>query len=213
MEQDRDQAEKNLKRQQSNAKSELEQLTCATPKIEFCLKNLAHRLEIGATFHHAFQEMLTLYTHKAHSKPKRNDIAWVHMFEENLQKLKSDLEVKDKFLQISGSKLIAQKSKVEGFRNHISLINDTITNAEVSKVKVEKDIVKHQHIFNCNTADVHQVQEELANLDEGLAKAQGFIEELREQCEAVQQKADNEREILQGQKEELDYTAEELEVF
>ncbi|KIK68539.1 hypothetical protein GYMLUDRAFT_189741 [Collybiopsis luxurians FD-317 M1] len=229
LEQERDQAQKKLQEATEavrSAESELEQLTRAAPKIDLRFEKLG--LDISQSKLRIEEAEKRLRDLRAHSKPDKNDVARIQTLERNLQKLESDLEglqakasqieaslqqVEDKILQIGGSKLIAQKSKVEGLRNHINLTNDAITNAEVSKAKAEKDIVKHQHAVDRDSADLHQIEEELAKLDEGLAKAQGFIEELREQCEAIQQKADNEREILQERKEELDHTAEELEAF
>ena len=58
-----------------------------------------------------------------------------------VEKAIQDLE--KKIIEIGGSKLLAQKSKVDGIKTHINIAMDELTKAEVAKAKAEKDLVRY----------------------------------------------------------------------
>ncbi|KAF5389563.1 hypothetical protein D9757_004121 [Collybiopsis confluens] len=228
-EQERDQAQKKLQEATDavrRAEAELEQLTRAGPEIELGYEKLG--MDISQLKHRIEDAERRLKDVKAHSQPDKKDIARIQALDGNLRKFETELEglkaktaqieasiqeVEDKILQIGGSKLVAQRSKVDGLRNHIDLTNDAITLAEVTKAKSEKDVAKHQQAVDRDIVERDVVDKELVALEANLAEVQSYIEQLREQADDVNNKAENEKDILQKQKDRLDRTAEDLESY
>lgn len=166
--------------------------------------------------------------HRTNSKPDKEDVARIStleknitVFEEALEGLKEKAgeieaalrEVEEKIMKIGGSKLMAQKSKVEGLRTHINLTNDAITTAEVAKAKAEKDVVKHTHTINSDATALEQAEEDLAGFDKDLADLKEYMQTLKENVEEAETAEENQRENLVNEKAELDSKAEEVEAF
>ncbi|SRR6266702_127637 len=73
-----------------------------------------------------------------------------------------------KILDMGGSWLLAQKSKVNGLKLHINIANEGITKAEVAMVKAEKDLVKFKGSIASNWQSLESVEIELGKLSESL---------------------------------------------
>lgn len=108
---------------------------------------------------------------------------------------------------------MAQKSKVEGLRNHINLTNDAITNAEVTKAKAGKDVDKHRHTVDTDAAALEQLETELAELDGQLKELQGFVKTVKAKVEAAEAAEESKREALAERKAQLEEKAEAVEAF
>ncbi|KAG6836004.1 hypothetical protein H0H93_012338 [Arthromyces matolae] len=122
-------------------------------------------------------------------------------------------ELEQKILDIGGSRLLKQKSTVEGIKLHINLANEEITKAEVSKAKAEKDLTRHSAAIENNTASFEEAETELGTLNAELDELTTYVEELRAKVETAQEAANNSKEVLDKLKAEVDEKEEEISVF
>ena len=162
------------------------------------------------------------------NKPNAGDLARISKLETEIAASQNDLnklqekskrieqDIKDlekKILEIGGSKLLTQKSKVDGIRVHIGIANDEITKAEVAKNKAEKDTAKLQGTLATNTTTSEELNAEMQQLDERLGELANEVAQLREKVEAAQAAAENSKEDLENLKTELDEKEEEISGF
>ncbi|KAJ4490187.1 RecF/RecN/SMC [Lentinula aciculospora] len=228
-EQERDQAQSKLEEAIAmvrSAEAELEQLNRSGPEIDLRYAKLGLDIQQGKSrIEEAEKRLKNLVTH---SKPDQNDVTRIQNLEDNISRFKVDIrelkekageieaslqEVEDKIMKIGGSKLMAQKSKVEGLRNHINLTNDSITNAEVTKAKAEKDVDKHQHTVDSDAAALEQLESELAELDGQLGELSGFVKTVKAKVEAAEAAEESKREALAERKAQLETKTEAVEAF
>lgn len=162
------------------------------------------------------------------NRPNTGDLARISRLEQEiakandvLEKLKEqssriDQDIKNlekKILDIGGSRLLTQKSKVDGIRLHIGLANEEITKAEVAKTKAEKDAAKLETTVNCNTKALEAIEKELEELDEQIAELVDYVAKLKENVENAQSAAENSKEDLETLKVELDVKEEQIAAF
>jgi len=122
-------------------------------------------------------------------------------------------ELEKKILEIGGSRLLKQRSTVDGIKLHINLANDEITKAEVAKAKAEKDVVKHASAIAGNAAAVAEADEEIKQLETQLREVNEYLEELNEKVEAAQAAAENSKDDLDTLKTQLEAKREEIQEF
>jgi structural maintenance of chromosome 4 len=118
-----------------------------------------------------------------------------------------------KILDIGGSRLLAQKSKVDGLKLHINLANDEITKAEVAKAKAEKDSVKLKNSVAGNRQALTEIEAELEKLNESLQEVKDYVADIRAKVEAAQAEVENSKDDLENLKVELDEKTEEIQAF
>lgn len=118
-----------------------------------------------------------------------------------------------KILEIGGSRLLKQRSTVEGIKLHINLANDEITKAEVAKAKAEKDVVKHASAIAGNATAVAEADEEIKQLETQLEEVGEYLEELKEKVEAAQAAAENSKDDLDTLRTQLETKREEIQEF
>lgn len=162
------------------------------------------------------------------NKPNTGDLARISKLEKEiatsqqalneLQEKSSRVEqhIKDlekKILEIGGSKLLTQKSKVDGIRVHIGIANDEITKAEVAKNKAEKDSVRLEGTLGSNSATLEELEAEIQQLDKRLEELGNEVAQLREKVEAAQAAAENSKDDLENLKTELDEKEEQISGF
>jgi structural maintenance of chromosome 4 len=128
-----------------------------------------------------------------------------------IEKAIQDLE--KKILEIGGSKLLTQKSKVDGIRLHINIANDEITKAEVAKVKVEKDTLKFNATIQTNQTLLQDIETELEGLNDQITECAQYIQELQAKVDAAQAAAEHQRDDLETLKAELDAKRDEVQKF
>ena len=122
-------------------------------------------------------------------------------------------ELEKKILEIGGSRLLKQRSTVDGIKLHINLSNDEITKAEVAKAKAEKDVVKHASAIAGNATAVAEADEEIKQLETQLEEVNEYLEELKEQVEAAQTAAENSKDDLDTLKTQLEEKRDEIQEF
>ncbi|KAH9032484.1 SMCs flexible hinge [Lactarius pseudohatsudake] len=78
-------------------------------------------------------------------------------------------------LDIGGSRLLAQKSKVDGLKLHIDVANEELTKAEVAMAKAERDSVKFERSIASNRQSLAGVEIELGKLSESLREVRDYV--------------------------------------
>jgi len=122
-------------------------------------------------------------------------------------------DLEKKILEIGGSKLLTQKSKVDGLRLHIKLANDELTKAEVTKAKAEKDAAKYQATVARDSEALESVEEEVKDLEGQIEELETYISDLREKVESAQLAAENSRDDLEEIKTKLTGQEEVIAAF
>ena len=118
-----------------------------------------------------------------------------------------------KILDIGGSRLLAQKSKVDGLKLHINIANEEITKAEVAMAKAEKDSIKFEGSIANNQQSLEDVEAELEKLSESLQEVKDYVADIRAKVEAAQAEVENSKDDLENLKTELDEKTEEIQAF
>ncbi|KAI5998259.1 RecF/RecN/SMC [Pisolithus albus] len=206
--------------------AEAERLTQAGPKLDMDIEKLSLDIKNGRKrVEEAEQRVLEL---RAQSKPDARDVARINTLEKEISSTTKELEqlqtksgaiesaIKDlekKILEIGGSRLLKQKSTVDGIKLHINLANDEITKAEVAKAKAEKDVGKLASAISSNTEAVEEVDKELAELTQQLAEVTEYLEELQSKVEAAQTAAEHSKDDLENLKTQLEGKREEIKAF
>jgi structural maintenance of chromosome 4 len=170
----------------------------------------------------------SLMDYRAQNKPDTGYLARIDELNEEADKAataldklqtKSDTisasikELEQKILQIGGSKLLAQKSKVDGIRLHIKLANDELTKAEVAKAKAEKDITKLATSIGSSTETIEEVEQDLAKLVSELEEANKYVRAVKKTVEQAQNKVEEAKQDMDNIKEELDEKNEQIEEY
>ncbi|KAH9980780.1 RecF/RecN/SMC protein [Russula compacta] len=165
---------------------------------------------------------------KAQNKPDADDLSRIAYLDREISAVQTELEslqsqsgtieeaikaLEKKILDIGGSRLLAQKSKVDGLRLHISLGSDEITKAEVAKAKAEKDTVKLESTIAGHQQGLMEAEAELEKLDESLQEVKEYVADIRAKVEAAQAEVENSKDDLESLKIELDEKTEEIQAF
>ena len=99
-------------------------------------------------------------------------------------------EYEQQILKIGGSRLLAQKSLVEGIHTHMDIANEELTKAEVAKAKAEKDIVKYETSISNSQANLDEANAEAEQLKSDIDEVAAEIAEIREQVETAREAAE-----------------------
>ena len=171
---------------------------------------------------------MTPHLFSSQNRPNTGDLARISRLEQEIAKASDSLEklkeqcsgidkdikkLEKKILDIGGSRLLTQKSKVDGIRLHINLANEEITKAEVAKSKAEKDAAKLETAINSNTKTLEAIEKELEELDEQMAGLVAFVAKLKENVENAQSAVENSKEDLEALKVKLDAKEEQIAEF
>lgn len=122
-------------------------------------------------------------------------------------------EYEAQILKIGGSRLLAQKSLVDGIRTHINIANDELTKAEVAKAKAEKDLAKYESSILNNQATLDEANAELEKFSNDIKTVTEEIEDIRGNVEQAREAAENSKEDLDNLKAELEEKSEGILAF
>ncbi|KAI6154283.1 hypothetical protein BKA82DRAFT_4099537 [Pisolithus tinctorius] len=205
-EQESEEAARGLEEAQKDLRSleaEAERLTQAGPNLDMDIEKLSLDIKNGRKrVEEAEQRVRDL---KAQSKPDARDVARIDALEKEISSSTKEFEqlqaksgtiesaIKDlekKILEIGGSRLLKQKSTVDGIKLHINLANDEITKAEVAKAKAEKDVNKLASTIKSNT--------------------DACTRKLKSKVEAAQTAAEHSKDDLEDLKTQLETKREEI---
>ncbi|KAH9163388.1 hypothetical protein EDB89DRAFT_2078857 [Lactarius sanguifluus] len=135
---------------------------------------------------------------KSGSKPDMGDLSRVAFLEcvitttqNELERLQSPLgaieeaikALERKILNIGGSQLLVQRSKVDGLKLHIDITNEGITKAEVAMAKAEKDLVKFEGSIASNRQNLQGIEIELRKLRRHSSTVQAEVENLKDEMD------------------------------
>ncbi|KAF8844243.1 RecF/RecN/SMC protein [Paxillus ammoniavirescens] len=205
---------------------EAERLTTAGPQMEMDIEKLT--LDVNNGRKRLVEAERRVQELKAQSKPDARDMARINALEGEIASSTAELEklltksgaiedaIKDlekKILEIGGSRLLKQRSTVDGLKLHINLANDEITKAEVAKAKAEKDVAKYTSAIAVTVASVEEVDKELEQLKTQLEEVRQYLDDLKNKVEAAQAAAENSKDDLETLKKQLETKREEIEVF
>ncbi|PFH48128.1 hypothetical protein AMATHDRAFT_150602 [Amanita thiersii Skay4041] len=208
------------------AEAELDRLTRLGPEIDMAYEKLG--MEIETNKKRIVDGEKRVKELKTQNKPDSGDIARISKLDQEIAAATAELEklqekagkvekaiqdLEKKILEIGGSRLLTQKSKVDGIKLHISLANDEITKAEVAKAKAEKDLPKYEAAVEANTAALEEAEAELEQLKSQIEELESYMTELRTKVEAAQDAAERRKEDLESLKAELDEKEEQIQAF
>ncbi|KAG1748816.1 hypothetical protein EDD22DRAFT_981854 [Suillus occidentalis] len=228
-EQESEQAARSLEAAQQELRdieAEAERLTQAGPEIELDVEKLTMGVNNGkkrlADAERRVQDL------KAQSKPNAKDLARIETLDAEIASSTEELEelqtktgaieaaikaLEKKILEIGGSKLLKQKSTVDGIRLLHQLANEEVTKAEVMKATAEKNIVKYTSGVETNRAALEEVEQELEELKDQLAEVAQYLEDLKEKVEAAQAAQESSKDDLDQLKQQLQEKREEIDEF
>ncbi|KAH9009406.1 hypothetical protein EDB84DRAFT_1446296 [Lactarius hengduanensis] len=123
------------------------------------------------------------------SEPDAGDISRIASLEREIATARNQLEglrspsgtieeaikaIEREILDIGGSRLLAQKSQVDGLKLHIDAANEKITKAEVAMAKAERDLAKFEGSIASNRQSLAGVEIELGKLSESLREVRDY---------------------------------------
>jgi structural maintenance of chromosome 4 len=165
---------------------------------------------------------------RSHSKPDAKDTSRIKELDqliasnrktlESLQASSKTIEaeiqqLEQKILDIGGSKMLAQKSKVDGILLRINLANDEITRAEVAVTKAGKDIIKLEKSLQTHQSSLAGLEQESSDLDEELNEVVTLVNGIRSRVEEAQHATENAKDDLQEIKGDLDEQQKIIQKF
>ncbi|KAG1842247.1 RecF/RecN/SMC N terminal domain-containing protein [Suillus subalutaceus] len=229
-EQESEQAARSLEAAQQELRdieAEAERLTQAGPEIELDIEKLTMGVNNGKKKRLTDAER-RVQDLKAQSKPNAKDLARINTLDAEIASSTEELEelqtktgaieaaiknLEKKILEIGGSKLLKQKSTVDGIRLLHQLANEEVTKAEVMKATAEKNIVKYTSGVETNRAALEEVEKELEELKDQLAEVAQYLEDLKEKVEAAQAAQESSKDDLDQLKQQLQEKREEIDEF
>ncbi|KIY43282.1 RecF/RecN/SMC protein [Fistulina hepatica ATCC 64428] len=111
--------------------------------------------------------------------------------------------LEQKIIEIGGSKLLAQKSKVEGTQMLIGLANEEISKAEVQVSKAEREIPKLERLIADKKEKIEEANAEKEQFDEEIRTLQEYLTTFKERVEESQDAELTAREQVEERKGEL----------
>ncbi|KAH7886361.1 RecF/RecN/SMC N terminal domain-containing protein [Phlebopus sp. FC_14] len=213
-------------RQLRALEGEAERLTQAGPQLDMDVDKL--NLDIKNGLKRLDDAEKRVRDLQVQSKPDARDMARINDLEgeiasstrelEDLQSKAGTIEsaikeLEKKIIDIGGSRLLKQRSTVDGIKLHINLANEEITKAEVAKAKAEKDVGKHGSAIESSSASLEEADKELDQLQQQLGDVSQYLEDLEEKVEAAQAAAENSKGDLEQLKTQLEAKREEIQVF
>lgn len=165
---------------------------------------------------------------RAQNKPNQGDLKRISTLDAEIESATAELDqlneksgkieqaikvLEKRILEIGGSRLLGQKSKVDGIRLLINIANEEITRAEVARAKAEKDVGKLTASIESNGATYEEYQGEVKELEDTLGDLRTYLTSLREKYEDAQQAAENSKEDLDELKKKLDERDDHIQEF
>ncbi|KAH6911148.1 RecF/RecN/SMC N terminal domain-containing protein [Coprinopsis sp. MPI-PUGE-AT-0042] len=197
--------------------AELERLKKAGPDLDMTYQKLT--LEIETRKVRIAEATKRVEDLKAQNKPSAGDAARIKELDRQIASHESALkelhvhtekindaikELESKIMAIGGAKLMTQKSKVTGLREHILNTTNSISKAESEINKAEKDIKRLSGTVETNKQQLAEVSEELEALNKEVNEVEEYLEVLRGAVETAQNQVENQKEVLDKIKKKLD---------
>ncbi|KAG6856767.1 hypothetical protein H0H87_000945 [Tephrocybe sp. NHM501043] len=208
------------------AEDQFDRLKNSGPQMDMAFQKLG--LDIENTKQRISEAEKRVDDINARSGPNKGDLTRIKSLETDIAQATAELErlqeksakvenaikeLEKKILDIGGSRLLKQKSTVEGLKLHITLANDEITKAEVAKAKAAKDSARLDGTIQTNTVGLQDADAELEELDGNLEDLTAYVTDLRAKVEDAQDAANTSKEDLDKLKAEVDDKDQEIAEF
>ncbi|CAK5281499.1 unnamed protein product [Mycena citricolor] len=213
-------------REARDAEAALDHVKQQLPETETAFQKLGLDIEIGKN--RITEASKRLSELKSQNKPNSADLTRASKLDSEIERTQADLndlqgkasgieqaiaELEERIIQIGGSKLLAQKSKVDGIKLLINLANEEITKAEVAKAKAEKDVVKLAQTIESNSKIKTEVDAELEELDRQVDQLTDYINTQQKNVDEAKSAAENCKDDLDSVKQSLEEKEEEIQSF
>ncbi|KAI4097096.1 MAG: hypothetical protein LQ344_000505 [Seirophora lacunosa] len=208
---------------QRELESALKESTDKLPKIEIEMQKANLEIEsVGRNLADAERRLSEL---TAAQQPSSSDDSRIATLEKQLSKLNKDLDrlraetagleaeiqaLQDKIMEAGGVRLRAQKAKVDGLAEQISMLTEEISNAEVARSKAVQQKKKHQKAHDDAEKEIAVAAEELEALASEVANQNSDASGSKKRAEEAQEGLDAKQEQLAILKQELDLKTAEL---
>ncbi|KTW26551.1 uncharacterized protein T551_03468 [Pneumocystis jirovecii RU7] len=117
-------------------------------------------------------------------------------------------QLQDRIMEIGGIRLRTQKAKVDSLQDQLNTIHDRITNADVSKIKKEKDKIKFEKAINDSKDELRTIELQLSDVKADISKKSKLIDSIRSKTgkiqEEINEKTDELAEIKLKLNKEID---------
>lgn len=134
--------------------------------------------------------------------------------QENADKINAAIQaLEKKILDIGGSKLLAQKSKVDGIKVYINIATEEITKCEVNMATAEKDLKRLGDSIENKSGELAKVDEEVEKLQNELKTCEEYVANLQDEVAKAQEAEESEGGNLESLKQELDEQTEKIQKF
>ena len=162
------------------------------------------------------------------AKPDSGDVARIATLNSQIAALNEELEeleqrkasivaeidaLGQKIVQIGGSRLLTQKSTVDGIRLKLQIATDEITRAEVAKTKAEKDLTKLEKSLRSNRESLELVEADMEDLENRLESCRTYIEELSTTVQQARFAEETHKEAMDRKRSELEQQTERVQAF
>lgn len=140
--------------------------------------------------------------------------AELESLQENADKINAAIQaLEKKILDIGGSKLLAQKSKVDGIKVYINIATEEITKCEVNMATAEKDLKRLGDSIENKSGELAKVDEEVEKLQNELKTCEEYVANLQDEVAKAQEAEESEGGNLESLKQELDEQTEKIQKF
>ncbi|KAH9166583.1 SMCs flexible hinge, partial [Lactarius sanguifluus] len=168
--------------------SELEAVGKSGPQIDLEIEKV--KLDIQSARKRVIEAEKWVRDLRAPSKPDAGALSRIASLEREVATARNELDglrspsstieevikaLEREILDIGGSRLLAQKSKVDGLKLHIDVANKELTKAEVAMAKAERDSVKFERSIASNRQSLAGVEIELGKLSESLQEVRDYM--------------------------------------
>ncbi|KAH9032973.1 SMCs flexible hinge [Lactarius pseudohatsudake] len=169
------------------AEAELEAVGESGPQINLEIEKV--NLDIQDAGKRVIEAEKRVHDLRTPSEPDAGDLSRIASLEREIATARNQLEglrspsgtieeaikaIEREILDIGGSRLLAQKSKVDRLKLHIDAANEEITKAEVAMAKAERDLVKFEGSIASNRQRLAGVEFELGKLSESLREVRDY---------------------------------------
>lgn len=149
------------------------------------------------------------------SLEKEND-----MTRKNMVGIEQEMkQLQDRIMEIGGIRLRSQKAKVDNIQDQLNTIHDSIANADVLKIKKEKDKARFEKAISDSRKELQEIEMQVSDVKNNIAKKTKLIDTLSARIKKIKQeindKADELSVIKSRQNEEIkvNNSAREKEVY
>ncbi|KAE8237631.1 hypothetical protein A4X13_0g8694, partial [Tilletia indica] len=141
--------------------------------------------------------------------------AEIEKFKQKTTAFETEIEaLQEKILEIGGLELRTQRSKVTGIKEDmIDLSNGRTTNAEVAKLKAEKDISKLEASIEQNEGALETLDEELSEVRDKIKTKDAAIAEVKAKVDEAQDELETKQDKRDEIKANLDENSESVNAF